>query len=425
MADSARHPAWKWAVCLMLLLATMLNYMDRLTVAQLSGEIIREFEWTDKEKETKYGALDAAFAVAFALGALGAGWMVDRWNVWWIYPTALAAWSLAGGLTGFVPVGAFVPLLLCRFFLGLTEAGHWPCALRTTQRILPPEQRTLGNSILQSGAAIGSVVTPLMCLAILRATGSWRYPFMIIGSLGIFWVVLWFSFLRPRDLSLANMPTQPEDGEKLGSLWEVLGERRFWILVVVVFSINSTWHFFRVWLPRLLDRTHGFSTEDIQYFSVAYYVSADVGSLAAGFGTVWLVRRGFSVHGSRLCVFIGCACLTTLSVVVIFLPRGPMLWGVMMVIGFAALGLFPPFYSFSQELTVKHQGKVTGLFGFLSWITMAPLRLVEGYITDQTGTFAYGLALAGVMPVLGSLALVWFWPRSNKGLNHQNTKSTE
>ncbi len=89
---SAHHPAWKWAVCLMLLMATMLNYMDRLTVAQLSKDIIAEFELS----ETEYGSIDAVFSVAFAVGALLVGWMVDRWNVWWIYPTAVAAWSAAG-----------------------------------------------------------------------------------------------------------------------------------------------------------------------------------------------------------------------------------------------------------------------------------------------------------------------------------------
>src|SRR5690348_5145628 len=77
-----RGSTWKWAVCLILLLATMLNYMDRLTVSQLSKQIMEEFQMT----ETDYGLLDSAFSVAFACGALLIGWMADRWNVWWIYP---------------------------------------------------------------------------------------------------------------------------------------------------------------------------------------------------------------------------------------------------------------------------------------------------------------------------------------------------
>ncbi len=184
-------------------------------------------------------------------------------------------------------------------------------------------------------------------------------------------------------------------------------------MLAVVISINSTWHFFRVWLPRFLQKTHGFSQEEMNYFTAAYYLFTDVGALAAGFATVWLVRRGASVHGSRLYVFGLCAFLTTLSIVVIFLPRGPMLLLLLLIIGFGALGLFPPYYSFTQELSVKHQGKVTGLLGCLNWLAMAPLRLLEGYFGDQSGNFHFGLAMAGTTPVLGFLVLLCFWPRKD------------
>lgn len=409
-----RSASWKWAVCGLLLLATMLNYMDRITVAQLSKEIIYDFCLTEQD----YGTIDAVFSIAFACGALLAGWMVDRWNVWWVYPTAVALWSLAGALTGFVPTGAFAGLLAVRFFLGLTEAGHWPCALRTTQRILPPEQRTLGNSILQSGAAIGSVLTPLVILLILRWTGDWRHPFVLIGDLGMIWVFLWYFLVRPSDLALATAPASTPG--QASSVRDVFRDRRFWIMLVVVFCINSTWHFFRVWLPRLLQRTHGYGTSDVQFFTAAYYLSTDVGSLFAGFSTLWLARRGMSVHGSRLLIFCFCALLCTLSFVVIFLPRGPLLWIVMMVIGFAALGMFPPYYSFTQEISTRHQGKVTGMMGFWAWISMAPLRVLEGYVSDRTGSYVFGLTLAGLTPLVGAAALLFFWP-SEKGPNEKTT----
>src|SRR5437867_3057162 len=85
--------------------------------------------------------------------------------------------------TGVVP--GFITLWLCRALLGLAEAANWPCALRTTQRILPPGERTLGNSILQSGAAFGAILTPLLCIGVINWTGDWRYVFWVIGGLGI------------------------------------------------------------------------------------------------------------------------------------------------------------------------------------------------------------------------------------------------
>src|SRR5262249_12842631 len=134
-----RNDSWKWWVCGLLLLATMLNYMDRLTLNLTATNILAYFQLDERD----YGRLESAFAYAFALGAIIAGWMTDRWNVRGIYAAVVLAWSAAGFLTGLAQ--GFLGLLVCRFLLGLTEAGNWPCALRTTQRLVPPEQRSLGN----------------------------------------------------------------------------------------------------------------------------------------------------------------------------------------------------------------------------------------------------------------------------------------
>ena len=134
----------------MLLLATMLLYMDRLTLNLLAGAINSELGLSKRD----YASVEAGFALAFAGGAIVFGFLVDRWNVFWVYPLAVLAWSAAGFFTGFAQ--EFTALLICRVFLGAAEAANWPCALRTTQRILPPNERSMGNSILQSGAAVGA-----------------------------------------------------------------------------------------------------------------------------------------------------------------------------------------------------------------------------------------------------------------------------
>src|SRR5262249_60595515 len=135
-------------------------------------------------------------------GAICIGWMADRWNVRWIYAASVFVWSLAGFATGLA--NGFAALRMCLFFLGLAEAGNWPCALRTTQRILPPAQRTMGNGILQSGAAIGAILPPIIIerLAPMEMSGSWRYPFMVIGAAGATWAVLWLLSIRSSDLAI-------------------------------------------------------------------------------------------------------------------------------------------------------------------------------------------------------------------------------
>ena len=198
---------------------------------------------------------------------------------------------------------------------------------------------------------------------------------------------------------------------------EVYRDRRFWIMVVVVTCINGTWHFFRVWMPVILRRLHDFSPDEVQEFSIAYYVAADLGSLASGFFAVALVRRGFSVHGSRLAVFGTCAVLVLLSLTAILAPGQPAFLLVLPVVAFASLGLFPPYYSFTQELSVRDQGKVTGSLSFICWMVMAGLRALEGFVSDQVKArggevvdqYAFGIVLASVMPLVALSVLVLFW----------------
>ncbi|HXT58588.1 MAG TPA: MFS transporter, partial [Pirellulales bacterium] len=149
-----RSPRWKWYVCGILLLATMLNYMDRLTLNLTASQIKAEFALNNQQ----YGELEWGFGLAFAVGGLMMGFAADRVSVRWMYPAVLLGWSAAGMATGWTT--SYGQLAACRILLGFFEAGQWPCALVTSQRLLSKEDRTLGNSILQSGAALGAILVP-------------------------------------------------------------------------------------------------------------------------------------------------------------------------------------------------------------------------------------------------------------------------
>jgi MFS transporter, ACS family, hexuronate transporter len=395
-----RH--WKWAVCGLLLLATMINYMDRVTLNAMSKRILDALH-LDK---ADYGRVEASFGLAFAFGGLLTGFLADRINVRWLYAVSVLVWSLAGFLTGFVQ--GFISLVLCRSLLGLAEAGNWPSALRTTQRILPPDQRTMGNGILQSGAALGAIITPLLCLGVLHWTGDWRYSFWIVGAFGALWVFLWLAVVKPQDLALPPESAAPAEREHPAT-GRAVQIRRFLALIILTVTINTSWHFFRVWLPLFLQEKHDYSEDQTFWFQAAYYFATDLGSLSAGFATLYLVGRGVSVHRSRVAVFLMCALLVSLSGVAAYQPTGPLLLVLLLIIGFGALGVFPCYYSFSQELTTRHQGKVTGTLTFCSWTATAVLHAVVGEHVEKTGSYRMGLGLAGLAPLVGFLALLILW----------------
>jgi len=399
-----RGPWFRWYVCGLLLLATTVNYMDRQTLANAASRVKADFQLTNEQ----YGELETFFGLAFAGGALVFGFLADRVGVRWLYPGVLLAWSAMGIATGWAQT--FAGLLVCRTLLGLFESGHWPCALKTTQALMPPSERTLGNSILQSGASVGAIVTPLIMTAMLTDdVGSWRLAFQVIGAVGFLWVVLWLPAVRGSDL----VPPPEDDSRRvLTSPASVV--RKLCVLIIVVVTINACWHVFRVWLPLYLQEGRGYSERFALGFTSAYYVATDIGCLLAGWASVALHRRGLSVGTARWLVFTTCAIGTALSVSVAYTPKGGLLLAQLLFIGAASLGLFPCYYSLAQEVSVRHQGKVTGFLGMAAWLTAAPMHKFFGRLIDTTHSYDLGIAIAGCLPLVA--AVVWWiaWDRPDR-----------
>jgi MFS transporter, ACS family, hexuronate transporter len=194
-APASRPASWKWWICGLLLLASAINYMDRQTLANAATRITTEFSLNQKQ----YGNLEFAFGWAFAVGSILFGMLADKFPLRWLYPAVLFLWSGAGLATGLVK--SYEALLVCRAVLGLFEAGHWPCAVKVTQQLLNPKDRSLGNGVLQSGTSIGAIITPqVMKLLLTEELSSWRWAFMILGAVGLLWIVGWFALVKRDDL---------------------------------------------------------------------------------------------------------------------------------------------------------------------------------------------------------------------------------
>jgi ACS family hexuronate transporter-like MFS transporter len=408
MSESA-HPrsrSWKWWVCGLLLLATTINYMDRQTLANAAVRVSKEFHLTEEQ----YGNLETGFGWAFAAGSLVFGFVADRISVRWLYPAVLMLWSIVGFLTGLVRT--YEELLVYRTLLGLFEAGHWPCALKTTQCLLEAKDRTMGNSVLQSGASVGAILTPLVIKHLLTPDlGSWRPAFQIIAAGGVAWIFLWFALVRRDDLRFnsADPATRTAGSPLLREFTKIIFNRRFVVLLIIVALINTCWQLLRAWLVKFLVQGRGYAEGDALDFNALYYVASGLGSLGSGALTLWCHRRGLSVHASRCLVFSGCAVLSALTTVAAFLPKGWPLEGVLLLVGAGALGVFPCYYAFSQELTVRHQGMVTGVTGVAAWLVSGTAQKFFGRLIDRTGSFDLGLALAGWLPLIAFGVLWLFW----------------
>lgn len=405
-ADSSllsRPASWKWTICGLLLLASAINYMDRQTLANAAVRITREFHLT----QAQYGNIEAVFAYAFAAGSIVFGWLADRFSVRWLYAGVLTMWSLAGLATGYAHNEQ--ELLWCRMALGFFEAGHWPCGIRTTRALLDARQRSLGNSVLQSGTSIGAIITPLIMTALMTAElGSWRVAFKVVGATGFAWLVLWLALVRSADLPAPAPDRGMAQTGGGASLWRLIFSRRMLVVFLVIASINTTWQILRAWLPKILQEGRGYTETGTLYFTSVWYLATDVGCLGAGVLAVWLGRRMFSVHAARLMVFAGCGVLCALCALTPLLDKGWLLLAVLLLGGAGALGVFPIYHAFTQDISAQHQGKITGIAGVVAWLIPAQAQRFFGVLADRTQSFDQGLLLASFLPLLAVLPL-WLW----------------
>lgn len=418
----ARPFRWQLALFALLFSATLLNYSQRFVFTQNTSKIQKAFvDETRSGAEVDrnvaaYGHAAARFSLGFALGSLVFGVLADLISVRWLYPIVVVAWSLAGLTSGLAEsVGG---LAVSRFLLGLFEAGQWPCALRTTQRTFAPAARSGANSILQSGASIGAVLTPLLVLAIHQQDPTaWRQSFFLVSGLGLPWAVLWLCVVKESDLA---KPVIQTDETSLGvgtsqtlverPLLQIFFSRRWLVLLFTVICINTVWHFIRVWMTDWLENHHGYSHAFTNQFTSVYFLSTFLGSIASGSLIGFLAKRNWNVHRARLATFLIFSCLTALVVPAAFLPKGPLLLGLLLVVAFGSLGLFPIYYSLNQELSAKHQGKVGGSLGFSTWLTLSFFHSwVSGIIESAPERRTAIFCVVGLAPLVAYVVLRFGW----------------
>ena len=415
MTEAKKSTPWSWWISALLLLATMINNMDRQTLSNLAVRITEQFSLSNEQ----YGDMEFVFGVAFAIGSLFFGIIADRVSVRLLYPAILLAWSAVGFATGLTT--GYTSLLVCRGLLGFFESGHWPCALIVTQAVMAKGDRVMGNSILQSGASLGAVLTPIIIRWMVTGStedDAWRMPFFVIGAVGVVWAIAWLAIVRPGTLQQTVSATS-ETGERDGMssfglawLFKLMRDRRFWALVWMVICINTSWQLVRAWLPKFLQEGRGYSEEHALYFNSVYFIATDVGCIGAGILASLLVRGGMPVHRSRVIVYLVASLLAAMTTVAAVLPQGWMLLGALLCVAAGTLGVFPCYYSFTQEITTTHMGRLTGVLSLVGWLASAPVQKLFGYVVDQTGSYNLNMAILGWAPLCGLVIFVALWPRN-------------
>lgn len=294
---------YRWFVCALLFFATTINYVDRQVIGLLKPTLEQEYQWT----ETDYGNIVMAFSAAYAIGLLLFGKIVDKIGTKMGYTVSVLFWSVAAMLHAVVK--STFGFGLVRAFLGVSEAGNFPTAIKATAEWFPKKERALATGIFNSGTNIGAVIAPVLVPWILGAYG-WRHAFIWTGALGFFWIIFWLIYyeiparqkrLKQAEFDYIHSDIDEQDlAPNKGVSWaKLLGIRQTYAFVVGKLLTDPIWWFFLFWLPSYFAEAYNIDLKKPNLQLVIVYTATTIGSVGGGYLSSYLIRKGWKVFKAR------------------------------------------------------------------------------------------------------------------------------
>jgi ACS family hexuronate transporter-like MFS transporter len=329
-----RTPGFRWWIAGLLLLASILNYIDRNALAILAPTIQADLGISD----ARYGDIVSLFLVAYTLAYLFSGRVVDALGPRLGLALFVGWWSLANLLTGFArsafSLGGF------RFLLGLGEAGGYTASPKVVAEWFPPKERGVAVGVYSVGGSIGATIAPLLVIALSTRWG-WRSAFVATGALGLFFVAVWLWVYRnprgaPAGADAVETPAPaPAPALSEGARWKmVVSAPAVWALMGARLLTDPVWYFFQFWMPKYLHTAHGFAQRELASMWLVF-LAADIGFVASGFASGWLMRRGRGAREARLRLMFFCALAAPLAALAPLMPGAAGVFAVAMVVALA------------------------------------------------------------------------------------------
>ena len=447
--SGSRLPDMRWVICGLLFFASTINYIDRQTISVLKPHLQVVLHWS----ESDYGWIVFAFQLSYALMMVVSGRLIDRLGTRLGFALTMIGWSLAA-MAHSLARGAF-SFAAARFALGAGEAGSFPASIKAVAEWFPEKERALATGIFNAGTNIGAVVAPPLVIW-LTLHESWRYAFVVTGSLGFLWLIFWLAIYRqppatpaaggersegpsrpnqfnpspPQrgDRSKGPSPTQqfipspppggeggPHSGtgEGLRRPWnQLLHTRQAWGFIVAKFMTDPIWWFYIFWIPSYLSQARGFTLVQIGYFAWIPFLAADIGSVLGGWASGFLMARGWSVNAARKITLTVCALCMPTGIAAVLASHTWVALALISVSTSAHQGWSANLYTLVSDTFPREEvASVTGLGGAGGAVGGMIIALVAGYVLQWFHTYVPLFILAGVMHPLAMIVLQQVVPR--------------
>ena len=395
----------RWHVAYLLSAAIAVSYLDRQALSVAIAAVQRDIPLTN----TEFSQLQAAFLLAYAVMYAGGGALVDRLGTRTGLLVIMVAWSLASASHGLAR--GFTSLLVSRFLLGAGEGGGFPAATKAVAEWFPARERSLAMGIINAGTAAGAVIAPPLIAAVL-GYASWRWVFVITGTVGLLWTIWWLRVYfpaasHPRLSDAERLELQevlaPGSTETASMPWpRLLSYVQVWGLVLAKFLSDAAWYFYLFWLPKYLYDARGFDIKQVGAYAWIPYAAAGVGCLLGGWFSGRLLRAGLSLDAARKVALGASAAVMPLIIFVTLVPTelaivlfsiaffGQQSWSTLIMI--VPTDLFPR----------RIVASVAGLVGFGGAMGGVVFNLAAGRILDS------GLGYGTVFSIVGTFHVIAF-----------------
>jgi ACS family hexuronate transporter-like MFS transporter len=402
----------RWIVVLLLFAATVINYVDRQMIGLLKPTLQAEFRWD----ETTYADIVFYFQLAYAIGYLVFGHIVDRIGARTGFAISFIIWTVAHMLHAAArSVASFAAV---RFMLGIGESGSFPSALKAVTEWFPKKERAFATGLFNAGSNVGAIVTPFI-VAALTVSYGWRGAFVITGLVSSLWLVAWLAlYRRPRDskrvskAELAYIESDQADPAAKVPWLRVLRAKEAWAFAIGKFLTDPVWWMFLFWLPDFLHKRHGLDLKTFGPSVAAVYIVSDLGSIGGGWLSSHLIHRGWSVNAARKTTMLICA----LAVTPIFLAQYvSSLWLAVAIISLAAAAhqawSANLFTLASDMFPRKAVGSVYGIGGTAGAVGGMLFSLFIGQVLEKSGAYTLIFLVSGSLYLIALLIIQLLSPR--------------
>lgn len=410
----------RWAICALVFFAIAINYIDRLVFGILAPELQKVFHWSNAD----YTQIAFWFEVAYAIGLITFGRTLDWLGTRRGFALSISGWSLAAAAHALM--STIAGFSAARFFLGITEAGVFPAAVKTAAEWFPRKERALAMGIFNAGSNVGAIVAPLLVPWLFLRYG-WQWAFIVTGALGFVWLAFWLVLYRnpashPRlsARELAYIQSDQDQEPPLRIPWiRLLQFRQTWAFIVGKFLTDAVWRWYLYLLPLFFSQNFNLDIKNFGLPFVTIYLMADVGSVGGGWLSSWLLKRGWSVNAARKLAMLACALCV---VPVMFSAVVSNLWVAVFLVGLAASahqGFSSNIFTTVSDMFPKSAvGSVVGIGGTAGAIGAMILLLITAKLfarfpasSDLTTTYTVLFVIAGFTYLLSLGAMHLLAPR--------------